>query len=423
MNDLKQRFAKNATWTIIGRVFQIGITFITTMLVARYLGPEKYGTITYTYSYVVIFSSLATLGLNDIVVKELLNKENNKEEVLGTMVFLKFFASILSIGLIYLVISIVNDNKVVRLITFLQSLSIIFQIFDTLTYYYQSELLSKKTAIITIISYSLTTLFRVIGLINKYNTDWFAFAVSLDFLIVSLLTISLFYKEGFRLHFNIKLVKTLLGKSYNYIFASLMIGIYTKIDTILLGNMIDEKTVGYYTAATTICNAWPFVLQAIIDSAKPIIIDLFDTNKNEYKKRFRQLYASIFYVSLFVGLIILVFSPLIINILYGKEYALAAIPLRIVCFSTAFSYFGVARGTWMQCENKIKYEKIIYLFGAISDVILNFVLINRYGIIGAAIAITLTQFLTNFIFVYLHPATRENGKLMLDGILLKGVLK
>ena len=77
----------------------------------------------------------------------------------------------------------------------------------------------------------------------------------------------------------------------------------------------------------------------------------------------------------------------------------------------------------MQCENKIKYEKTIYLFGAISDVILNFVLIKQYGIMGAAIAITLTQFLTNFVFVYLHPETKENGKLMLDGILLKGVLK
>lgn len=423
MNELKQKFAKNATWTIIGRIFQIGITFITTMLVARFLGPEKYGTITYTYSYVFIFTSIASLGLNDIVVKELLDKNNNKEEVLGTMIGLKTIASIISIGFVYLIISVVSDSKFVIEITLLQSLSLLFQEFDTLTYYYQSELLSKKTAIITIIAYSLTALFRVIGLINKYGTEWFAFAVSLDFLIVSILTVGLYFKEGFKLKFNKKIIKPLLTKSYNYIFAGIMINVYSRIDTIFLGEMIDETTVGYYTAATTICNAWPFVLQAIIDSARPIIIDLFEKNKEEYKRRFKQLYASIFYVSLVVAIVILLFSKLIINILYGADYALASAPLRIVAFSTAFSYFGVARGTWMQCENKIRYEKTIYLFGAIINIILNFILIKQFGIIGAAIAITLTQFLTNFVFVYAHPETRENGKLMLDGILLKGVLK
>lgn len=423
MENAKQKFASNTIWSIIGRVFQIGVTFVTTMLIARYLGPEKYGTITYTYSYVFIFTSIASLGLNDIVVKELLDKNNNKCEVLGTMLVMKTFASIISIGLVYLVITSISNSSIVVTITMLQSLSLIFQMFDSLTYYYQSELLFKEVAIITILAYGLTTIFRVVGLINKYDTEWFALAVSLDFLFVSILNIFVYFKSGLKLRFSSKLVKPLLSKSYNYIFASIMINIYSRVDTILLGKIIDETSVGYYTAATTICNAWPFVLQAIIDTSRPIIIDLFDKDKSEYEKRYRQLYASIFYISIFVAILITIFSNLIINIIYGNDYMPAVLPLRIVCLGTAFSYFGVARGIWMQCEEKIRYEKIIYLFGAIINILLNIVLINLYGIAGAAIAISLTQFLTNFVFVYLLKETRNNAKLMINGILLKGVFK
>ena len=423
METTKKKFAINASWLAIGRIFQIGITFITTMLIARYLGPDQYGIITYTYSYVVIFSSFATLGLNDIVVKELLDKDNNKEEVLGTMIVLKMISSILTIGLIYIVITIMNDSGIVRTITLLQSLSLLFQVCDSINYFYQSNLLSQKFAVVNIIAYTLTALFRIYGLFTGKDIKWFGFAVSLDFLVISILLICIYFKDGYRLSFSKPLVKKLLSKSYNYIFASVMIGIYSKADTIILEKLIDDTNVGYYAAATTICNAWPIILQAIIDSASPIIIELRSVDVEGYKKRLRQLFATIFYVSVFVGIVILLFSKYAIGLIYGPEYAPAAQALKIVCWSTIFSYFGVARGIWMQCENKIKYEKTLYFLGAVSNVILNLVLINLYGINGAALALSLTQFLTNFAYVYLLPQTRESAKLMLDGIILKGVLK
>lgn len=423
MNTTKKKFAINASWLAIGRIFQVGITFITTMLIARYLGPEKYGIITYTYSYVVIFSSFATLGLNDIVVKELLDKNNKKEEVLGTMIVLKTISSILTIGLIFIVITIMNDSGVVRTITILQSLSLLFQVFDSINYFYQSSLLSQKFAVVNIVAYTLSALFRIYGLLNGKDVEWFAFAVSLDFLLISTLLIVIYFKDGYKLRFNKELVKKLLSKSYNYIFASIMIGIYSKADSIILEKMIDDAHVGYFAAATTICNAWPIILQAIIDSASPIIIELRNTNIEAYKKRFRQLFATIFYISVFVGIFILIASDFAIELIYGQEYMPASSALKIVCWSTIFSYFGVARGIWMQCEDKIKYEKPLYLLGAISNVVLNIVLIKQYGINGAALAVTLTELLTNFVYVYLLPQTRESAKLMLDGIILRGVFK
>ena len=418
---LKNRFAVNTSWIVIGRAFQIGITFLVTMFVARHLGPEEYGVIGYTYSYIVIFSSFATLGMNDIIVKELVDKNNDKSEVLGTVVGLRIISSLLSVVVINLIVIIMNSSPKIRIVAFLQSLSLIFQVFDSINYYYHANMLSKKTAIINILGYSLSSVFRIYGLFTNKDVRWFAFAVSLDFLLISAMLLFVYLKDGNRLQFSKELGEKLLKKSYNYIFAGLMIGLYGKADTLLLGLMVDQRNVGLYGPATTICNAWPFLLQAIIDSSSPIIINKYSTDRKEFEKKLKQLYASIFYLSLAVSIFILIFSKQIVYIIFGAQYLESQLPLKIVSFSTAFSYFGVSRSIWMQCENKIRYEKVLYFFGAISNVVLNLVLIKLFGIAGAALALTLTQFLTNFVYVYLLKETRENAKLILDAIMLKGV--
>lgn len=422
-NEIKNRFAKNASWIFIGRAFQLVLTFITTMLVTRYLGPTQYGTITYTYSYVALFLPICTLGMNDIVVKELLDNKNDNKTIMGTIISLRLLSSLLSIGFIYLIVKIFTNNPVFPYIAFLQSLSLVFQIFDTIIYFYQSQLLAKKTGIILAVSYILTAIFRIVCLVLKKNIAWFAFAVSLDYLVISALLLCSYYKDGNTLCFSKEVAKKLLSKSSHYIFSGIMVVIYSKADTLILGKMIDETNVGYYAAATTLCNAWPFLLTAIIDSANPIIVDTYKVDKDEYHKKIKQLYAAVFYISLVVAIIVTLLAPLIISIIYGSKYAPTVAPLRIVCWATIFSYLGVARTSWMQCENKTKYEATLSLLGAIVNILLNIVLIKLYGIVGAAIALVLTQFLTNFVFVYLIKNTRENAKLIVDAIILKDVLK
>ena len=183
------------------------------------------------------------------------------------------------------------------------------------------------------------------------------------------------------------------------------------------------RSVGYYGAATTLCNAWPFILTAIIDSANPMIIDLHSKDNAMYKKRIRQLYAAVFYISVFAAIAIFVLSDFIIAVLYGTDYMPASLILKIFSWSTAFSYLGVARTAWMQCENMTRYETWISFFGAVINISMNYVLISRFGIAGAAAASVLTQFLTNFVLLYFIKDTRENARLITEAILLKGVFK
>lgn len=419
----ENKFAKNASWIMIGRIFQLGLTFVTTMLVSRYLGPDQYGKITLAYSYVSLFIPICALGMNDIAIKSFIDNKDKEDETLGTMLCLRLVAAIFSVGLLYIILRIKSDNPVTIAVGILQSISLMFQIFESISYWYQANMMSKKVGIIYAVSYTLTAIFRIAGLIVKRDINWFAFAVSLDFIVIAVLLLYVYFKDGHRLSFSWKLGKQLLSKSYHYIFASIMVVIYSKADTIILGNMVDDASVGCYAAATTLCNAWPFVLTAIIDSASPIIIEYSKSDRNLYYSSLKKLYAAVFYIGVAAALAFNIGSSLIINLIYGAEYAPAIMPLRIVSWSTIFAYLGVSRTIWMQCENKLRYEKTLSLLGAIIDIVLNYVLIGRFGINGAAMALTITQIMTNLVFPLIIKPTRENGKLILEAIALKGVLK
>ena len=418
-----KRILANASWIMIGRFMQLALTFVTTMLVTRYLGPTESGKLTYVYSYVQLLLPLCTLGMNDIVVKELVDHRERNDEILGTMIGLRLIVSLLSMLCSVALVSHFNDGEVYRYIAILQSFALLFQSFDGIMYFYQSKLLSRKTGTIHAVSYLLTSLFRIYAIFTKQNIYYFAFATSLDFIVVAMLLLSIYFKDGYHLRFSLDMAKTLLRKSSYYIFAGLLVVIYGKVtDTLLLGKMVSETSVGYYSAGTMLCNAWPFVLTAIIDSLSPVIIDAYKRDKEEFNQKLKQLYALIFYVAGFVAIMIALLGDLAISIIYGRDFAPAAAPMKIYAWSTAFSYIGVARAIWMQCEGKTKYETLISLFGALCNIALNFILISRYEIIGAAIAAVLTQLLTNFVFLFAVKDTRENAKLILNAILLNGVL-
>ena len=416
------KLVSNASWIMVGRVFQLVLTFVTTMLVTRYLGPDEYGKITYVNSYIQLFLPLCTLGMNDIVVKELVDHRDRNDEILGTMIGLRVVSSLISMLCSIVLVTLFNKGDQYLWIAALLSFSLLFQSFDSILYFYQSRLLSKTTGIVYVLAYLITSICRIAGIFLKRSIYFFAFAMSLDFMMVAVLLLLAYFKDKQILRFSLPLAKDLLRKSGYYIFAGLLVVIYGKVtDTLLLGKMVSETAVGLYAAGTTLCNAWPFVLTAVIDSMNPVIVDTYKTDKELFKTKVRQLYALVFYISVLAAIGITVFSDLAISILYGAEFEAAALPMRIYCWSTAFSYIGVSRTAWMQCEEKTKYEINISLFGALVNIALNYILISRIGIIGAALAAVLTQLLTNFVFLFVMKETRENAKLILDAILLRGI--
>jgi O-antigen/teichoic acid export membrane protein len=145
-------------------------------------------------------------------------------------------------------------------------------------------------------------------------------------------------------------------------------------------------------------------------------------NRELYERKNRRLYAIVFYISCAVSFVICLFADPIIHILYRNAYEGAVVPLRIVVWYTAFSYLGVARNTWMVCENKQKYLTGLYAAAALLNVIMNAFLIPVWGGAGAALASLITQISTTMIIPLFIKELRPNTRMLVDAILLRDIL-
>ena len=154
----------------------------------------------------------------------------------------------------------------------------------------------------------------------------------------------------------------------------------------------------------------------------PVIMEEHDRNYQKYLKRNRQLYAIVFYVSFAVSIVFTVAGTLIVKILYGEAYLPSVAPLRVITWYVAFSYLGVARNAWMVSEHKQKYLVFLYGGAALTNIVLNALLIPCFGTVGAAAASLITQMSTVIGLPFLIKELRPNAKMMLQAIFMKDVL-
>lgn len=420
---LKSKVAKNASWLIAGRIIQMILSFFVGLLTARYLGPSNYGLVNYAATYTTFFASLCTLGINSIIVKNFIDYPEEQGTTLCTAIILRAISSIASMVAI-MGISFIADKgePTTQLIVLLCSAGMVFQIFDTFNYWFQAKLQSKFSAIATLVAYIMVSVYRIVLLIFEKDVAWFALVSSIDYAVIAcFLAIAYKKNNGPKFKFSWKKGKQLLSESYNFILSSLMVSIYGSTDRFMLKQMIGEESVGYYATAVTLCNMWVFVLSAVVDSLTPPIMQAYSEDKAIYEKRNKQLYAIVFYVSAFVSLCFMLFGRIAIRILYGEAYSGAATPLSIITWYTAFSYLGVARNAWIVCEHKQFYLKYLYIGAAITNVVINALLIPKWGASGAAMASLLTQLSTILIFPALIKDLRPNVKLMIDAIRFKDI--
>lgn len=425
MQIRKSKVIANISWLVAGRIVQMLFSFFVGILTARYLGPENYGLINYGSVYTGLFTCICSLGLNSIVVKELIENNRQQGEILGTIIGLKFTASIFALFSIFVLSSIIDSNDgLTTQVVVLCSLGLVFQAFTIFEFWFQSKLQSKVYAVATLIAYILVSIYRVILLILNCNVKWFAIATSLDYLCIALILYFLYKKvHGPKLSFSILKAKTMLLQSYHFILSSLMVAIYGNTDKFMLKHLLkDMNEVGYYALAASICMMWTFVLQAIIDSFYPSIMEMYQKNYKKYKKENILLYSIIFYISVLAAVGISLLAKPGIELLYGSAYLGAVAPLQIITWYTAFSYLGVARNAWMVCENKQKYLKYIYGLAVILNIVVNWLLIPYYGASGAAWASLITQIGTSIILPLFIKPVKENAFMMIDAITLKGML-
>ena len=227
---------KNATWIIVCRVIQALLSLIISMLTARYLGPSNYGIINYASSIVAFLVPIMQLGFRNTLVQEFVKKPNEEGKILGTALVLNVISAVFCIiGVISFVLIANRGETDTIIVCSLYSINLIFQALEMSQYWYQVKLLSKYTSIVSLCAYIVVSIYRIYLLITGKSIYWFAISQTLDFMIIAIALLIIYYKVGKqKLFFSLKTGKEMFSVSKYYIVSSMMVTVFGHIGSILL---------------------------------------------------------------------------------------------------------------------------------------------------------------------------------------------
>ena len=410
-SDGLRKILANIGWLFADKVLRMGSSLVVGVWIARYLGVKDFGLFNYTTAFVMLFTPLATLGLDNIVVRELTRSPTRKEEILGTTFWLKLFAGGISALLALTGISFIrpNDPTAILLVAIL-AMTGVGQALDAIDYWFQSQVESKNTVIAKNTAFVLVAISKVILILNHASVIAFAWAALAEILLGSLGLAISYQLKGFSIwkwRWNLGVARSLLTESLPLIFSSLAIMIYMKIDQIMLGDMIGDRAVGIYSAATRISEVWYFIPVSVAASVSPAIYKAKEISETLYYQRIEQLNRWLVLMAISVVLPITFLATPAVTLLFGDKYIEAGNILVVHIWTAIFVFTGVATAPWFISEELNYLSMYQTLIGAIVNVILNLLLIPPYSGLGAAIATVISQAFASFFLNAVHPKTRK----------------
>lgn len=417
--------ASNAAWIVGCKLIKAVLTLVVTMIVARQIGPEKYGVINFAASLVAFFAPVMNLGLNSVLVHEVIIKPEKEGETIGTATGMNVLSSLLCIvGVIAATIILDSNNTQKIIVCAIYSLMLLFQAFELIRFWFHAKLLAKYTAIAMLISYIVVAIAQIVVVLINKNIFLIAFILVADYLIIAVILMLIYNRiADQKMSFSWDRAKELFKESKHFILPGLMVIIFAKTDIIMISSFLGDSAAGYYSAAVTCATMTSFVFVAIIDSFRPVIFKKLDNNDEVgFEKSLTTLYSIITYLSFLQSVVMTVFSTIVVKIMYGAEYSPAITALQIVVWFTTFSYYGTIRNIWMIAKGQQKHLFIINMLGAAANVGLNFVFIPLMGINGAALASLITQFFTNVIVGFILKPIRKNNLLILKSLNISNII-
>lgn len=404
------RIIKNSYSLIVSQLLRYLINIFISVWIVRYLGAELFGAFSYINALTGIFGIFSSLGLQSIIIRELVKTPEESKTLLGTSMFLSFIAGL--VAYISLTITVIALNTGDRLLLFLALINGCAFLFDTLkffSYHYESLVQSDKVAKINNITIIIVSVLKVVCLYLDLGIYVLSSLFILEAAISGFMLFFLFSRNvysPFKLLFSKRLAKKLLKAAFPLIISGFMISLYSKIDQVMIKNLLGNKEAGIFAVAVRLTELFYFIPVIIWSSFFPGIVAA-KIDAELFRKKINNLYSILIIFSYAVIIVISIFSEFIIVTLYGSEFLEAQVPLIVLIWALLFVSLGIARNAFIFAQDFTKYYMYITIIGAILNIVCNTMLIPRYGIIGAPVSSILSSLITTYVsslfFKPLHP--------------------
>lgn len=406
-----QKIIANTGWLFGDKLLRMGVGLVVGVWLARYLGPNQYGQLNYAIAFVSLFTALSTLGLNGIVVRDLVRKPEDSNTILGSAFVLQLLGGTGGFLCTVIAIQITRpQDAAIKLFVMLLSITMVFKSTEVVKYWFESKVQSKNNVVVETGAFVFLSFVQVILLVIKAQLLTFVWAMVTESFIIAVGLLWIYGRSGgwlpdWKLHWS--RAKRLLTDSWPLILSGLAIMVYIRIDQVMLGQMRGDTEVGIYSAAVRISEVWHFIPAILVPTVFPSLIRAKNQNEETYNNLFQKFYDGMVLLALSVAIPMTFLSAWLVTLLFGNDFKRASIVLSIHIWSCVFAFLGGASARWFLIENLQMFSLYRALVGALVSIGINLYLIPVYGAVGAAMGTLCAQIFAIYIFDIFHPITRR----------------
>jgi len=296
-----RKILANTSWVVAERAIRLGVGFFVGVWVARYLGPFQYGLLSFGLAWVALFATFGKLGLEGIVVRDVVAHRDNEDEILGTATSLRLIGAVmvvvLSSGLYGAFYGWENSTQLAVVV--LAAGAQIFLAAEVIDWWFRSRVEWKFAFRARVAAFAFSTTMKIGVLLAGFGVVWIAAVTLVDSVLVASFLFFEWRRHGARSarwRTSVDKAKKLLSDSWPAILSGLAIMVYMRIDQIMIGSLMTDADVGVYSVAVKLSEVWYVIPMAVTQSVMPSVVSARKANNGSYEQRLTWLIAVLFLV-------------------------------------------------------------------------------------------------------------------------------
>jgi O-antigen/teichoic acid export membrane protein len=415
-----KKIVANTGWLTFEQLFRLSVGMLVSIVVARYLGPVRFGVLGYASSLIAFLGTFVYLGLSGLVIRDLIRYPKDKDVILGTTFVLKLAGGFLGYCILAAVILFGHANFIEKEIILIIGLTLFFRPFDVIDFWFHAQIKAKFTVLTKGAAFIVASLGKLLLVFSCASLVSFALIISLEAALSAFLLLFCYELKGqsfFQWKTSFSRARGLLSQSWLLILSGILATVYLKIDQVMLRWMIGPGEVGVYTVAVSFSEVWYFIPSAIAMSIYPTLISQKEKDEIQYQQSIQKTMDILFSIAFIVALIFTLIGPKLILFLYGEPYQKAGYILMIHIWAGTFIFMRSLFSKWIFIENMLIFSLFTQGLGALANVGLNLVLIKPLAGYGAAFATLISYATASYFCLFFDKKTRNIAIIMSRSII------
>ncbi|MFH1314595.1 MAG: flippase [Candidatus Eisenbacteria bacterium] len=411
--NLPRKIAANSGVLLAGRIATSAISLLVSIWLIRYLGSIGYGRYSVVFAYLTFFRILTALGVDPIIIREISKGNARKNVLIGNAILMKMSFSLIAVLSACVVAQFMGYGSEIKLLIYVASFSMLLSFGRVYVDIFQANL---KIVWYTIAELAVTLLFSGLTLMVIAMKGSLLHFVLLQTVRIVPLTVAYFHfsrriadsRPVFTLDFSVW--KSLTRSAMPIFLSGLFGSINLRIDQVMLFNMLGEKNLGFYSSIVRITESVNLMPGVLMVSIFPVLSTAFVQSNERFSKIYNLSFKYMGMIILPVAFGTTLLSGRLITIVYGTEFLPAATAFAILIWSAVFVFLGTVNFNILVASDLQRYILLFSALGASSNVVLNLILIPRYGIVGASLATVISYSVVGLVPQYLIKKTRQITK-------------